>query len=399
MVPAFASAAEMVAALRPEEPVYCLRPHIVAAAARRFVEAFPGDVLYAVKCNDHRHVLDALYQGGIRHFDTASLAEVAAIHDRFADQTSHYMHPVKSRRSIEQAYYRYGIRSFALDCRDELDKLVATTQGGHDLTLVVRLETSGNQAVCDLSGKFGATVDEAAGLLRAIAAPGRRLGLTFHVGSQCEAPSAYRHAIERAGRVLDRAGVGLDVLDVGGGFPAAYVGVAPPPLEVFLAAIADGVAALSLPPACRLQCEPGRALVAEGCSLVTRVDLRRGDALYLNDGIFGGLSDMTIDGIEFPMRVIRAGRRKGGRRRARPAPFRLFGPTCDSTDKLPGPYWLDGDVGEGDWIEVGQAGAYTNVLSTRFNGFSSARMVTVGDAAFRPSGDVALARPARDAAE
>ncbi len=204
MVPAFASAAEMVAALRPEEPVYCLRPHIVAAAARRFVEAFPGDVLYAVKCNDHRHVLDALYQGGIRHFDTASLAEVAAIHDRFADQTSHYMHPVKSRRSIEQAYYRYGIRSFALDCRDELDKLVATTQGGHDLTLVVRLETSGNQAVCDLSGKFGATVDEAAGLLRAIAAPGRRLGLTFHVGSQCEAPSAYRHAIERAGRARRR---------------------------------------------------------------------------------------------------------------------------------------------------------------------------------------------------
>ena len=385
MIESFDSAAEMATRLQPEEPVYCLRPHVITATARRFVAGFPGDVLYAVKCNDNPVVLQAIYDGGVRHFDTASIPEVAEVAGRFEQQTSHYMHPVKSRRSIEEAYHRYGIRSFVVDHPDELEKLVEIT-GGRDITVVVRVRTPKNMAVFDLGGKFGASVEEAAALLQSAQAPGRRLGLTFHVGSQCLAPDAYRRAIKLVGRVLKLARVPIDVLDVGGGFPAAYAGVEPPPLEEYFAAIAEAAASVKLPEGCRLQCEPGRSMVAEGCSIVVRVTLRRGDSLYLNDGIYGGLSDLTFDGIDMPMRVIRA---SGGKPRLaaesdRLTAFKLFGPTCDSGDKLPRRYLLDSGVADGDWIEIGQAGAYSNVLATRFNGFQSAQTVLVRDEAFRP---------------
>ncbi|NNG04797.1 MAG: type III PLP-dependent enzyme [Inquilinus sp.] len=400
MIDSFDTAAEMAARLEPEEPVYCLRPHVISATARRFVTGFPGDVLYAVKCNDNPIVLQAIHDGGVRHFDTASVAEVAEIAGHFPEQTSHYMHPVKSQRSIEEAYFHYGVRSFAVDHPDELEKLLEVT-GGRDLTVVVRVQTPRNMAVFDLGGKFGASVEEAAELLRAASAPDRRLGLTFHVGSQCLNPDAYRRAIKLAGRVLRLARVPIDILDVGGGFPVAYAGVDVPPLEDFFAAIDETATGIRLPEGCRLLCEPGRSMVAEGCSIVVRVTLRRSDSLYLNDGIYGGLSDLTFNGIDMPMRVIRA---IGGKPRPAADPdnlaaFRLFGPTCDSGDKLPRPYLLDAGVADGDWIEIGQAGAYSNVLATRFNGFQSARTVLVRDDAFRPGPADRHDRQTRQAAE
>jgi len=377
----FDTAAAMVAALQPDEPVYCLRPHVLHDTARRYVNAFPGKVLYAVKCNDDPRILRALYEGGIRHFDTASMAEVRTVSDLFGEPACHFMHPVKGRRTIEEAYFRYGIRSFALDHEDELAKLVDVTKGAADLTLVVRIEAPRNQAVCDLSGKFGATVEAAADLLRAARKPGRRLGLTFHVGSQCLSPAAYARAIELVGQVRDLAGLELDLLDVGGGFPVPYVGIDPPPFEDYVAAILDAVRAAGLPPSTELLCEPGRGLVAGGSSLVVKVELRRDSCLYLNDGMYGSLSDMKFDGIEFPMRVIRPGAEVSRRL----AGFHLFGPTCDSTDSMPGPYWLPEDIREGDWIEIGQMGAYTNVLRTRFNGFDRYGTVFVRDGAFLPT--------------
>ncbi len=380
MTHSFDSAAAMVAALEPDVPVYCLRPHVLRDTARRFVAAFPGDVLYAVKCNDEPRVLQALYDGGVRRFEVASLHEVAALHDRFTNPDCAFMHPVKSRRAIAQAYHDYGVRTFALDHADELAKLEAATGGGRDLTVVVRLDVPQTGACHPLGGKFGASPEEAADLLRAAAAPGRRLGLTFHVGSQCLDPAAFRRAIAIAGRVLALAGVEPDVLDLGGGFPAAYVGVDPPPLAAYMAAIDEAVAGLALPGGCRLACEPGRALVAEGCSVVVRVELRRGDALYLNDGVYGSLNDMKYQGVRYPMRLVRPGRTASPRRTG----FRLFGPTCDAADSLPEPVWLPEDVGEGDWIEIGQVGAYAHVLRTRFNGFYLNQTVTVRDVAFRP---------------
>lgn len=389
MIQMFDNAAAMVAALEPDVPVYCLRPHVLRETARRFTAAFPGDVLYAVKCNDDPRVLQALHEGGVRRFEVASLHEVAALHARFAESDCAFMHPVKSRRAIAEAYHRYGVRTFALDHADELAKLKAATDGGADLTLVVRLDVPQTGALHPLGGKFGASPEEAVALLRAAAAPGRRLGLTFHVGSQCLTPGAFRGAIALAGRVQAQAGVGLDLLDVGGGFPAAYVGVDPPAPAAYMAEIRGAVAAQGLPPACRLACEPGRALVAEGCSVVVRVELRRGDALYLNDGIYGSLYDMKHQGLRFPMRLVRPGRTASPRLRA----FRLFGPTCDSADSLPDPVWLPEDVGEDDWIEIGQIGAYAHVLRTRFNGFYPDMTVAVRDGAFRPDAEAAHGMP------
>jgi ornithine decarboxylase len=383
MTKTFDSAADMVAVQRPESPVFCLRPHVLRERARAFVEAFPGEVLYAVKCNDDRRVLRALYDGGIRHFDTASLAEVAAINDQFGLMTCHFMHPVKSRNAVAEAYHRYNVRTFALDDLGELAKIEETTGNAGDLLLVVRIEVPRSQAVCDLSGKFGATLEEAAVILKAAAAPGRRLGLTFHVGSQCLAPKAYRRAVEVAGRAAALAGMPIDVLDVGGGFPAAYVGTEPPPLPAYIDAVKAGVRAAGLG-ASRLFCEPGRALVAEGASLVVKVELRRRDRIYLNEGLYGALADMKFVGIDLPMRLVRP----GGAPSARMAPFRLFGPTCDSYDSMPGPYWLPEDVGEGDWIEFGQMGAYSNTMRTGFNGFHADEFVYVRDAAFLPTADM-----------
>ena len=399
----FDTAAAMVAADRPEDPVYCLRPHVLHESARRFTTLFPGTVLYAVKCNDDPRVLRALHDGGVRHFDVASVPEIALVRALLPEAQCAYMHPVKSRRAIAEAYHRHGVRCFALDHEDELAKIIDATGGAHDLTLMVRLDVPRNQALYDLSGKFGAAPAEAAALLRAARAPGRRLGLTFHVGSQCLRPAAFRRAIDLAGQTVDAAGIALDVLDVGGGFPVPYVACEPPPLEDYIAAIRDGVDALGLPPGCALWCEPGRALVAEACSVVVRVELRKGEALYINDGIYGSLSDLEIDGIDFPMRAIRpdtgsdAGAREGPAGRL--AGFRLFGPTCDSFDRMSGPHWLPEDIREGDWIEIGQAGAYAAVLRTRFNGFHPERVVTVADGALRPVPWLAPARTDRQAAE
>lgn len=377
----FASVEDVVAALRPAAPVHCLRPHVIEANARHFTSLFPGDVLYAVKCNDDARVLRALHAGGIRHFDTASLAEVATVAASCPDAVCHYMHPVKSREAVATAYAEFGVRCFALDHPDELRKILEATGHAEDLTLVVRLEVPPTRSICDLSGKFGVDEEGAAALLRAIRASGNRCGLTFHVGSLCLDPDGFRLAIAAAGRAFDLSGVALRLLDVGGGFPAAYVGVEPPSLTDYIAAIETAAEKLGWPATFALQSEPGRALVVGGASVVVRVELRRDDALYLNDGVFGSLSELKFDGLILPMRVVRPGRGV----EAATAPFRLFGPTCDSSDAMPGPFWLPADVRQGDWIEIGQLGAYGQVLRTRFNGFYPEATVIARDAPLLPT--------------
>lgn len=376
----FADALAMVTALRPEEPVYCLRPQVLRDSAAQFLRQFPGTVMYAVKCNDHPEVLAGLHAGGVRHFDVASLSEIVAA-SLLPGAVSHYMHPVKNRQAVELAYHRHGVRTFALDHEEELDKILAVTGGARDLTLVLRVAMPRfDSVVCDLSGKFGAEVEAAPALLRRIAATGNRAGLTFHVGSQCLDPVVYERALEICAGVLAQAGVPVPVIDVGGGFPAAYVDTEPPPLSAFVAAIRAGLARLPADPGRTVFCEPGRALVAEACSLVVKVEFRRGHRLYLNDGAYGSLADMKLFGTVYPVRLLRPGGAGG-----RPAGFALFGPTCDSYDSLPGTSLLPEDVREGDWIEFGQIGAYSNVLQTRFNGFEARRFVAVDDRALRPA--------------
>ncbi len=371
---------DLIAVERPSDPVHCLRPATVAAAARGFVAAFPGTVLYAVKCNPDPGVLRALWSGGVRHFDCASAAEVSLVRAIFPDAGIHFMHPVKSRDAIAQAYARDGVRDFVFDSADELAKIMDETldETGQacDLGLVVRLALPKGPAVYDLSGKFGALPEEAVALLRAARPRAARLGLSFHVGSQCLDPLAWRQAMHLAGRVIAAAGVAIEVIDVGGGFPVAYPDVEPPPLGAIIAEIEAGFDALDLAEGTELWAEPGRALVAGGVSVVAQVQARRGAALFLNDGVYGSLSDAGVPGFRFPVRLVRPDAPAPS---VHLRPFTFFGPTCDSADAMAGPFFLPEDVAEGDWIEIGQLGAYGACLRTAFNGFDRARIAEVRD--------------------
>ncbi len=376
----------LVADLRPEEPVHCIRPATLAATARDFVAAFPGDVLYAVKCNPDPAVLRALWDGGVRHFDCASPAEVGLVRTMFASAEIHFMHPVKARGAIREAWARHDVRDFVLDSAAELEKILtetAATGVGGELGLIVRLALPKGEAVLDLSGKFGAEMTEAVGLLRAARPHATRLGIAFHVGSQCLEPLAWRRAMEVAGAVIREAGVAIDIIDAGGGFPVSYPDMEIPALGAILAEIEDGFERLDLPNA-RLWAEPGRALVAAGGSVVVQVQARRGDALYINDGVYGSLADAGVLGFRYPVRYLRPDG-------AEPADmlrgFSFFGPTCDSADAMRGPFFLPDDIGEGDWIEISQLGAYGACLRTGFNGFDRARIVEVSDT---PADDIPL---------
>lgn len=373
---------QVVAADRPEEPIHCLRPITVAATARDFVQAFPGDVLYAVKCNPDPGVLRALHDGGVRHFDCASLPEIRLVRDMFPDAAIHFMHPIKARGAIREAWHRHDVRDFVLDSADELAKIraeIAATGIPGALGLIVRIALPKGGAKLDLSGKFGAAFDAAVDLLRAARPCAATLGVSFHVGSQCLDPLAWRDALALTGQVIRAAGVTVDVIDVGGGFPVAYPDQEPPPLGAFFAEIEASFDALDLP-GIRLWAEPGRALVAAGTSVVVQVQARRGDALYVNDGVYGSLADAGTLGFRYPVRLIRPGTETA----AEETGFSLFGPTCDSADVMRGPFVLPADVAEGDWIEIGQLGAYGACLRTAFNGFDRARIVEVGD---NPMGD------------
>jgi ornithine decarboxylase len=369
----------VVARERPAEPLVCVRPAAISAASRHFVAAFPGDVLYAVKCNPEPRVLRAVWAGGVHHFDCASLAEIALVRKLLPGAEVHFMHPVKARHAIHAAYHDHDVTDFAFDSAEELEKIVQETVpvglvgAPPTLGLFVRLAVIQGGAY-DLSGKFGVGVDEAAALLRAARPHAARLGIAFHVGSQCLDPAAYAAALQLAAAAVAQAEVAVDIVDVGGGFPVSYPDSVPPPLDAYTAAIADAARAFE---GVRLWAEPGRALVAPGASVVVQVELRRGDALYVNDGVYGSLSDAGRPGFRFPARRIRPDTAADDSVPARP--FALYGPTCDSADRMKGPFLLPEDIDEGDWIELGQLGAYGACLRTRFNGFEGGATVEVAD--------------------
>ena len=374
----------VVARERPSEPLVCLRPAAITGAARRFVDAFPGDVLYAVKCNPEPRVLRAVWAGGVRHFDCASLPEIALVRRILPQSEVHFMHPVKAREAISAAFHRYGVTDFAFDSRDELEKILQETVPVElvgtppTLGLFVRLAVAQGGAY-DLSGKFGVPAVEAAELLRAARPHAARLGICFHVGSQCLDPAAYAHAMALAAEAAALSGVTIDVVDAGGGFPVSYPGIVPPPLDDYVGAIVAARAAFGED--VRLWTEPGRALVAGGSSVVVQVQLRRGDALYVNDGVYGSLSDAGRPGFRFPARRIRPDGIDSNDGAAPLQEFVLFGPTCDSADRMQGPFLLPDDIDEGDWIELGQLGAYGACLRTGFNGFDTVLTAEVVDPA------------------
>ena len=370
----FTSAAEFLRHRRPERPVLALRPHAARRAASWFLANFPGRVLYAAKANDAAPIIDALTEAGIRAFDVASMVEIERLAGiRHAELF--FMNPVKSRDAILRAYREFGVRCFAFDSDDELDKIVAETGGAKDLTLYLRVACPNTHSLIPLEGKFGTPSDEAPALLLRARQIAQRLGLTFHVGSQAVVPAAFGEAIRQIGQLIVASGVIVDAIDIGGGFPSRYPHSDPPELQSFMEEVTRAAEELAVKHSCELLCEPGRALVAEAESVIVRVDARRGDALYVNDGAFGTLFDAAYSGFRFPARLIATTRRK-----AKPvAEFALYGPTCDSSDYLPGPFVLPACVREGDYIEIGQIGAYGRVLANRFNGFGEYDEVMLRD--------------------
>ena len=371
----FTTAAEFLQHRRPERPVLALRPHAARRAANWFITNFPGRVVYAAKANDARPIIDALVAAGIRDFDVASPAEIERVAG-IPDAELFFMNPIKSRPAIARAYRDFGIRNFAFDSDEELDKIVAETGGAKDLTLFLRVACPNTHSLIPLEGKFGASSEDAPALLLRARQVAQRLGLTFHVGSQAVVPAAFGDAIRQIGQLIVTSGVMVDAIDIGGGFPSRYPHSEPPELQSFLDEVRLAADELAVKHSCEILCEPGRALVAEAESVIVRVDARRNNALYINDGAFGTLFDAAYSGFRFPARLIAAAPRKV----KRAASFALYGPTCDSSDYLPGPFMLPGCVREGDYIEIGQVGAYGRVLANRFNGFGEYDEVELRDA-------------------
>ena len=368
----YTDARAVAEALTPSYPIYCLDLAGLSTHTRAFIDAFPGRVLYAVKCNPYRRVIDTLYDAGVRHFDTASLPEIAQVREAHRDAEAYFMNPAKARAVIRTAYEVYGVRHFVVDHRSELAKVLEST-GGDGIVIHVRLKTTETKVLFDLASKFGAPFEEAVELLRAVRKEGLRAGLAFHVGSQCESVQAYRNALALCARVIEKSGASIDYLDVGGGFPARYPDRPIAPLEEYFSAVTDEVQRMRLRNDTVLMCEPGRALVADCCSLLTQVLLRKEDSVYINDGIYGSLSELVLTRIKLPMRVIRL----QGTLSERTRELAIYGPTCDSMDILPTKYALPENIREGDWIEIGQLGAYSNSGATRFNGFSAETFVDV----------------------
>lgn len=370
----FQGAEAVVSALRPVDPLLLLKPEQGIAAARRAVCAFPGTIAYAVKVGDQPALLAGLHAAGIDNWDVASIHEVRAVREQMPAAVLHYMNPVKSAPHIAEAY-GLGVRSYAFDCERELMKIIEQTEGDREVVPVLRVAVPNDKAMFPLDGKFGASEEESARLLGLANTLGYRTGITFHVGSQCENADAYGVATEIACRAAVTAGVMPHIVDIGGGYPAPYrgdepsfdecVGAAKQALDRWLPRF-GGI----------FQCEPGRVLAAPFASVLVRVELRKDNALHLNDGYYGLLSELKwMPGLH-PVRLVRADEPS----RAGLAPFSFYGPTCDSHDAMEGPYMLPADIREGDWLEVDLMGAYSTVLAGRFNGFPEAAVVEVAEA-------------------
>jgi len=369
----YPDASSVARAFAPDQPVILNRPHAAARAARFFAEKFPGTSMYAVKANPSPDLLQILWDSGITHFDVASIAEVRLVRSLLPRATLCFMHPVKTKSAIAEAYRDHGVRTFSLDTPEELAKIVEATGAAADLNLLVRLRVSSDYSELSLASKFGTDLADAAPLLQATRQHCDALGICFHVGSQAMTPFAYVQALERVRAAIAEAAVTVDIVDVGGGFPSSYPGMEPPRLEDFFALIARHFEALPISYSAELWCEPGRALCAEYSSLIVKVEKRRGDELYINDGSYGALFDAAHIGWRFPVRALEDDLTQPL------AEFAFYGPTCDDADFMKGPFLLPADIQAGDYIEIGMLGAYGAAMKTGFNGFGEAIAVTVDD--------------------
>jgi ornithine decarboxylase len=371
----FKTVDELINQLKPEKPIYCIRKKSIHTASTYFRNKFPGKILYAVKTNPHPDVLKTIVESGIENFDIASIQEIKDIRAISPNVKCSFMHTVKSRESIEEAYFKYNVKAFSLDTKDELIKIIEATCRAKDLELFVRVAVSNEHAEIDLSKKFGALTSEATGLLRLTKQYAKKIGLSFHVGSQCMHPISYAKGISDIENIIKKTKIVPDYINIGGGFPAIYPDLVPQSLDCYFEEIKKGLANLNLEKLPEILCEPGRALVAESGSTIVRVNLRKKQKLYINDGTYGTLFDAGTPNIVYPSRLIKNGKIISKKLTA----FDFYGPTCDSMDYMKGPFLLPNNIKENDYIELGQLGAYGLTFRTQFNGFYSDEIYEVED--------------------
>lgn len=374
----FADAAEVARLLNPERPVHCFSADALTRQLRAFLRGFPGEVSYAVKANSTPEVIKTLGDAGLKLYDVASVEEMELVGSLVPGAHFHYHNPIKSRSEIVRAYREHDVRRFAVDDAGEIAKIAECipTTAGVEIAVRFRLPKAGASAH-DFSTKFGATPDEAAVLLADVVARGFTPVLTFHPGSQCTDPAAYARHIRVAAEIAGKAGVEIAALNVGGGFPAQYVGDDVPLLRTMFQAIKlaarSAFGAKSTP---RLECEPGRGLVAGSTSLLTRVKAVKPhrSEIFLNDGIYGALMEVSqCKALQPPHRALRGGKTLTGANEA----FTVYGPTCDPLDVLPSQLDFPATLREDDFVEFGMNGAYGRATATRFNGYEAAAVVPV----------------------
>ncbi len=373
----FKSVEDLVNQLKPEKPVYCIRKHSVTSASKFFQKNFPGKTIYAVKTNSHPFIIKTLIESGIDQFDVASIEEIKEVKKFSNSAKCLFMHTVKSPESINEAYMKYGVKSFSLDTKDELIKIIKNTKNAKDLELFVRVAVSNEHAEIDLSKKFGALNSEAIGLLRLAKQYANKVGLSFHVGSQCMHPISYAKGITEIGNIIKKTKIIPNYINVGGGFPTVYPDLIPQNLIEYFNEIKKSLENLKIEKMPKIICEPGRALVAESGSSIVRINLRKKQKLYINDGTYGTLFDAGTPNIVFPSKMIKDTSNKILSKKL--TAFNFFGPTCDSMDYMKGPFILPNNIKENDYIELGQLGAYGLAFRTQFNGFYSNEIYEVED--------------------
>ena len=348
----------------PENPFFLFRPHILKRDVSFFLKNFPGKVLYAVKANPSEIVIKSIKKAGVKSFDTASLNEIKKIRGIFKNAEIFFMNPVKSKNSIAEAYFKYSVKHFSLDDEAELNKILMVTNGAKDLCLHLRLSIPNNFAKIKISNKFGASKKKATELLKIMKKFSSKIGISFHPGSQCMNPEAYKIAMKISSDVIEKSGVDINFLNVGGGFPVKSPGLNSLPLINYFRVIKNELNKIKTRNKIKLLSEPGRALVSECMSLIVRVELRKGCKLYINDGIYGSLRDLSNQKINHTVRL-----RNRKIKKKKKIAFNFYGPTCDSNDFIKGPFYLPDEISSGDLIEIFQMGSYSFTMKSDFNGY------------------------------
>ena len=347
-------------------PFYIFYPKKLEKKILEFKTNFKGKVIYAFKANPSNLIINFLKKNGIDSFDASSINEIKKIKKMLPYSNIFFMNPVKPREAIKEAYKIHNVKNFAIDNLSEYKKILEETNYANDLNIHLRLKISSKSSVINFKNKFGISRNKAEKLLKIIKKDSLKIGICFHVGSQCMNPEVYKNAMEYSKKIVEASGVQINYLNVGGGFPSNYENYKSPHLKAYLSIVNNSFSKIFCKKSSRTQllAEPGRSIVSECMSLVVKVNSRKNRKLYINDGIHGSLNNAGFYNFIYPVKLF-------GRKdiKSKLKPFSFYGPTCDSRDFIKGPYYLPDSVCEGDYIELFNMGAYSITMKSNFNGF------------------------------